>query len=265
MAASERQAEQPTQPSPARMYDYYLGGNNNFPIDRMAAEKVLELHPGMRYSARANRAFLRRAVALLAEQGIDQFIDIGSGIPTEGNVHEVAQAINADARVVYVDIDPTAIAYGQMLLGDARNVASIVADVREPDTIFSHSQTQKLIDSSQPVAILLVAIMHFIPNDQEMHTIVRTIRNSVPRGSYLVFSQAAYTADIEADQRVTDAEDVYSQSTQAFKIRARAQIHGIFDDWDALEHGLVDAVLRRPEADEEQPLSYYIAGVARKP
>src|SRR5918911_1136740 len=155
------------KPSAARMYDYYLGGSHNFELDRKMAEQAIALWPDLPLIMQTNRAFLRRAVNYLVSQGVEQFLDIGSGIPTVGNVHEVAQLANPSARVVYVDIDPITVAHSQAILQDVANVATIQADVRRPEQILGHPATRRLLDFERPMAVLLVALLHFIPDDAE--------------------------------------------------------------------------------------------------
>ena len=167
-------------PNPARIYDYLLGGKDNFPADREVAEQLLAIAPVAHDVVEDNRAFLRRAVRVLTrEAGIRQFIDLGSGLPTQGNVHEIVQAIAPDARVVYVDNDAMVVTHGRALLaGD--NTVAIQADLREPEVILGHPEVRELIDFDQPVALLLMAILHFIPDEQDPWGIVARFRRSCP-------------------------------------------------------------------------------------
>jgi len=177
-----------TVPTTARIYDYWLGGQDNFAADRVAALAITEVAPEARLMAVENRGFLRRAVRFLAaEAGITQFLDIGTGLPTQGNVHQVAQEVNAGARVVYVDNDPMVLAHSRALKTGGSTVV-IQADLREPRTILDHASTRKLIDFTQPLAVLLVAVLHFISDDDDPAAIVATIRETLPPGSYLVIS-----------------------------------------------------------------------------
>ena len=186
-----------TVPSTARMYDYWLGGHDNFAADRAAALKVSEAAPEAQLMAVENRRFLRRAVRYLAaEAGIAQFLDIGTGLPTQGNVHQVAQDINPAARVVYVDNDPMVLAHSRALKTGGNTVV-IEADLRDPRAILDQPGTRKLIDFSQPLAVLLVAVLHFISDDEDPHAIVAAIRDALPPGSYLVLSHV--TGDIRRD------------------------------------------------------------------
>src|SRR6202034_921575 len=186
-----------TVPTAARMYDYWLGGHDNFAADRIAALKVTERTPGVAEAARANRKFLGRAVRYLAgEAGIRQFLDLGTGLPTKGNVHQVAQAIAPDAHVVYVDNDPMVFAHARALkTGDG--TAVIHADLRDPDTILSHPETRRLIDFSNPLAILFVAVLHYVP-DPEAHEAVAAFTQVAAPGSHLVLTHAAGGTDPQA-------------------------------------------------------------------
>ena len=181
-------------PNPARIYDYFLGGKDNFPADREVAEQVVAIAPVARDIVEDNRAFLRRAVRLLAgEAGIRQFIDLGSGLPTQGNVHEIAQAAVPDARVVYVDNDAMVVTHSRALLaGD--NTAAIEADLRDPDSVMGHPEVRELIDFDQPIALLLMAILHFVPDDEDPYGIVARFRDALPAGSYLALSHGNRTS-----------------------------------------------------------------------
>jgi hypothetical protein len=178
-----------SKPHSARIYDYLLGGKDNFAADREVAEKTLRAWPGLRISARENRAFVRRAVAYLtAEAGVTQFLDIGSGLPTRGNVQEVAQAINPAARVVYVDNDPIVLAHGRALLSSTPEgrCAYLHADLRDPQAILDDETLRATLDFTQPIALILAAILHFFPDDENPAAIVATLKAALPRGSYLV-------------------------------------------------------------------------------
>ncbi len=173
-------------PNPARMYDYILGGVHNTEADRIAAEQARAALPDMHLIFRANRAFLRRAVLYLATQGIDQFLDVGSGIPTVGNVHEIAHNVNEDARVVYVDVDPVAVQFSAAILRDNAQATVIQADARDPASILGHPETRRLLDLDRPVALLLVSMLMFVPDDTEATGLVRAFRDALAPGSYLM-------------------------------------------------------------------------------
>ncbi len=183
------------RPNPARIYDYALGGDANFTADRAAFDALSAVYPDSALVARANRAFLRRAVTVLAQAGIDQFLDIGSGLPTVGNVHTLAQAINPMARVVYVDTDPVAVRFSRQLLDRDKvpHAAAIEADLRDSAAILAHPRARRLLDLSRPVALILAAVLPFIPDDDAALDAVRDITAALPAGSYLVISHATTT------------------------------------------------------------------------
>ena len=174
-----------SRPHPARMYDFYLGGKDNYAVDQEAAQEILRAVPEVRDMARENRAFLQRAVRfLVGEAGIRQIIDIGTGIPAAGNVHEVAREMAPDVRVIYVDNDPIVHVHASALLTGTGSTRIVLADLREPATILAHPRVRELIDFSQPVALLLVAILHFITDDANPGQIIATFRDALPLGSY---------------------------------------------------------------------------------
>ena len=258
-------------PNPARIYDYFLGGKDNFPADREVAEQVVAIAPVARDIVEDNRAFLRRAVRLLAgEAGIRQFIDLGSGLPTQGNVHEIAQAVAPDARVVYVDNDAMVVTHSRALLaGD--HPAAIEADLRDPDSVMRHPEVRELIDFDQPIALLLMAILHFIPDDEDPYGIVARFRDAMAAGSYLALSHG--TRDIPARPDMSPeamaemgakVERLYQLTTASLVTRTHAQVERFFDGFDLLDPGLVEIQLWRPdEADALLPGGFY-GGVGRK-
>ena len=258
-------------PNPARIYDYFLGGKDNFPADREVAEQVVAIAPVARDIVEDNRAFLRRAVRLLAgEAGIRQFIDLGSGLPTQGNVHEIAQAAAPDARVVYVDNDAMVVTHSRALLaGD--NTAAIEADLRDPDSVMRHPEVRELIDFDQPIALLLMAILHFVPDDEDPYGIVARFRDALPAGSHLALSHG--TRDIPARPDMSPeamaemgakVERLYQLTTASLVTRTHAQVERFFDGFDLLDPGLVEIQLWRPdEADALLPGGFY-GGVGRK-
>jgi hypothetical protein len=250
------------------MYDYFLGGYHNFEIDRRAAAQVLEVLPDTPLIMRANRAFLRRAVSFLSNQGIDQFLDIGSGIPTVGSVHEIVQRINPATRVVYVDIDPIAVIHSEAILKDVPNTAVIQADARQPAQLLAHTEVQRLIDFSRPVAVLLVALLHFITDDDEAMHLVRAFREILPSGGYLAISHG--TSENVSNAAIQAGAKVYARSTNPVVARSRAQIAAFFEGFELVEPGLVYVPLWSPEGPEdlfidEPERSVNIVGVGRKP
>lgn len=256
------------KPSAARMYDYLLGGYHNFEVDRQAVQAVIEAFPEVRLVAHANRAFLRRVVTFFAEQGIDQFLDLGSGIPTVGNVHEVAQTLNPAARVVYVDIDPVATAHSQAILKDNPKATAIQADVRQPERILSHAEVQSMLDFSKPVATLLLAILHFVTDDEEAYGVVRILRDALVPDSFIAISHASHhNAPPDVIERIEQATRRASAST---KYRSRAQIQRFFDGLELVDPGLVSIPLWRPEERDDVLLdqperALALAGAGRKP
>jgi hypothetical protein len=248
------------------MYDYFLGGGHNFAVDRQAAEQVFAIFPDMPLVAQANRAVLRRAVQYLVSQGIQQFIDIGSGIPTAGNVHEVAQRANPEARVVYVDVEPVAVAHSQAILQDVPNTVAIQGDARQPNDVLKHPDVQRMIDLNQPVGVLLVAVLHFVPDELVATDIVRSLRDALPSGSYVVITHAT-TDKVGARQKI---EELYQGTTSPFHFRTRDQVAGFFEGLEMVEPGLVYLPLWRPESDDDLLLdepdrTIGYAGVGRKP
>ena len=239
----------PDVPHPARMYDYYLGGKDNFPADREAAERALSANPEFRSTARSNRGFLQRAVRHVAEQGIDQFLDIGTGIPTAGNTHEIAQQADPQARVVYVDNDPIVLTHARALMaGMGRGRTDVLqADLRDPAGILAAAQVKELLDFDRPMALVLAAVLHFIPDEDKPYAIVGELLAALAPGSYLILSHG--TADFipaEIRDRVTG---VYTKATAPLVGRSREQVQQFFGGLDLLEPGVVTVPLWRP--DEE--------------
>jgi S-adenosyl methyltransferase len=258
-------------PNPARIYDYLLGGKDNFPADREVADQILAIAPVARDVVEDNRAFLRRAVRHLAGQaGIRQFIDLGSGLPTQGNVHEIAQAVAPDARVVYVDNDAMVVTHSRALLaGD--NTVAIQADLREPETILGHPEVRELIDFDQPVALLLMAILHFIPDDQDPFGIVARFRDALPAGSHLAISHGTRDVPERPDmsreamaEMGAKVERLYQLTTASLVTRTRAQVERFFDGFELLEPGLVEIQLWRPDDDGSLLPGGFYGGVGRR-
>ena len=250
----------------ARVYDYLLGGSHNFLSDQDLGRAMAAVDPNVRAIARANRDFLGRAVRFLAAAGIRQFLDIGSGIPTQGNVHEVAHQADPDARVVYADLDPVVIAHSTAILAGHDNAAIIRGDLREPGKILTHPASQQLIDFSQPVGLLLVAVLHFIGDAEDPSRLVATLREALAPGSYLVLCHATN----ESRPTVTQAaEKVYQRSvpTQG-RTRSRTEILRFFEGFDLVEPGLVYIPEWRPDSPGDVPSDpskfWFLAGMARK-
>ncbi|KAB2374160.1 SAM-dependent methyltransferase [Actinomadura montaniterrae] len=249
-----------TTPSVARMYDYFLGGKDNYECDRVAAQEVVRALPTVEGVARANRAFLQRAVRFVAESGIDQFLDLGTGLPTQGNVHEVARAVRPGARVAYVDNDPLVAAHARALVDADERTAVVQADLRVPAEVLDDPQVRELIDFGRPVCVLFVAVLHFVPDERDPAGIVRRFTEAVPPGSHVILSHAA----VEERRNVNVGETYRSQSANAALIaRTREQVAGLLDGLTILEPGVVPLHEWRPAGGE------YITGagwtaVARK-
>ena len=237
--------QQAEGPSIARIYDYLLGGSHNFAADEEAATTFLARWPDARETMRANRAFLGRAVRYLAGQaGIRQFLDIGSGIPTMGNVHEIAQQTAPDARVVYVDNEEVAILHSRAILARNQNATAIQADLRRPAEILGSPQLLGLLDVSQPVALLLVAVLHFFPDSDQPAALVAELRDALAPGSYVVISHG--TTDGQAPH-VAEAMGHYNQTTAPFRPRRRAEVMAFFDGLEMVDPGLLPVPLWRPD------------------
>jgi hypothetical protein len=248
----------------ARMYDYLLGGKDNYAADRAAVEAALEFFPDMAFTARANRAFLGRAVRYLAgEAGIRQFLDIGTGIPTAGNTHHVAQAIAPEASVVYVDYDPVVLAHARALPASSAEGATeyIDADLRNTGTILARAS--RLLDFTQPVAVTMLAILHSIPDADDPHAIVATVLDAVPAGSYLAISHAgSELLDPDVRQGVLGTWDGKVQ--QQLIYRSREQVARFFEGTELVEPGLVRVEEWRPDPGSPQGHSAGWCAVGRK-
>lgn len=255
-----------SRPHPARMYDYYLGGWDNYEVDRQAAEQVIAMAPEAPASARANRAFMRRAVRTVVRAGVRQIIDVGTGIPTSPNTHEVAREIDPGVRVAYVDNDPIVATHAGAKLTNTGNAAFVLADTREPKTILEHPVVQELIDFSEPVALMLVAVLHFVKDEEDPAGILAALTERLPSGSHLVLTHG--TADFHPDAD-GDARDVYKNATAHLTLRGYDAFLPFFDGFELLEPGVVQVPLWRPDgppppAEELQRIAFY-GGVGVKP
>jgi hypothetical protein len=248
---------------PARMYDYYLGGKTHFSADRDAADKVLAILPEGRDMAIANRAFLGRAVRFLTRQGITQFLDIGTGIPSPGNTREVLRDVNPKARVVFVDNDPIVITHTRALLQDGGPVGVVRADLRDTGSLLADPGIKDVLDFGRPIGVLLVAVLHFIRDQQDPAGIVETLRHAISPGSYFVISHG--TQDF-SPARATAAVQGYEEATAPFVLRSRERIERLFDGLDMVEPGVVQLPFWRPEGDiEGDPSKIWLyGGVGRK-
>ncbi|MFF9378202.1 SAM-dependent methyltransferase [Streptomyces griseoluteus] len=232
-------------PSVARMYDWLLGGVENYAVDRHACRKLLQVAPSSRALARSNRAFLRRVVRVLAEDyGIRQFIDHGSGMPTQDNVHQVAQRVDPQARVVYVDNDPSVLAHGRAVLEENDNTVVLHADMRDTQDILTHPEVQGLIDFSQPVAALFVSVLHCLPDADQPGELVRRVAESLAPGSFLVVCQlVSRRADVR--DRVTELMQLATHGNWG-RVREEHEVREYFDGLEIIEPGLVDVARWRP-------------------
>ena len=252
-------------PHPARVYDYFLGGKDNFEADRTAGEAAIKAFPKTAESARASRAFLRRVVYFLAEgAGIRQFLDIGTGLPSGQNVHEVAQSAAPEARIVYVDNDPIVLRHAQALLTSTREgvTSYLDADVRDPEKILD--QAAATLDFSQPVALLLMGILHSVEDRSDPHGIVRKLVDALPGGSYLAISHL--TADIYPELTQFAAALNERKLEGPLVLRDLAQVTSFFDGLEIVEPGVVQLSKWRPRSAEEASAAAALwGGVARKP
>ncbi len=238
-----------TAPNVARIYDYLLGGKDNFAADRDAARQLQDAIPDVAAIARDNRSFLGRVVRYLAaEGGIRQFLDLGSGLPTQANVHELAQGVvefTSDVHVVYVDNDPVVASHGQALLASGGNVAMVSGDLRQPATILRHPDVAELLDFSQPVAVLCTSTLHFIADEAGPHKIVAEYRDHLASGSYLAITHAIGTEELAAERQ--GAEAVYRQASSQLHVRPLADVLRFFDGFELVEPGFTWLAEWRPE------------------
>ena len=252
-----------TRPSIARIYDYLLLGKDNFAADRVAAEKLMQSRLDPRRLALANRGFLRRVVRFLAKQGVSQFLDLGSGLPTSPSVHEVARDVIPGARVVYVDHDPIVIAYNDALLATRDGVITVRADVRDPDAVLGNDALAACLDFSQPVAVLLLSVLHFISGDEDAPGIIARFRERMAPGSYLAISIG--TSDGADPEMLADATETYADARMPFTLRSCAQVMDLFKGFDLAEPGLVSLPEWRPDFNtDRKPLQGPTVGAAAR-
>ncbi|MEV2214205.1 SAM-dependent methyltransferase [Streptomyces sp. NPDC050997] len=250
-----------SRPHPARIYDYLLGGKDNYEVDQRAGDELAAAAPEVRIGVRANRAFLRRAVRHVVGSGVRQILDIGTGLPTSPNVHETAQELAPDVHVAYVDNDPIVNAHAGALLSDSGASSVVLADLRDPRAVLDHPDVRRVIDFDEPVALLLVAVVHFLTDADKPGQIIATLRDALPAGSFLVLSHA--TGDF-ADRSA--AQDVYSKASATLNLRSRDEIAGFFDGFELVDPGLAQAPFWRPDTPPpagSAEIGFY-GGVARK-
>ncbi len=256
-----------TVPSVSRIYDYFLGGSHNFEVDREAARVALKAMPGAPKISQANRAVMRRAVRFAVDRGITQFLDIGSGIPTFGNVHEVAQELHPGARVVYVDNDPVAVAHSRAVLAGNPDAAVAAADLRDPRSILEHPETARLLDLGRPLALMLVAVVHFLSDADRPAEIIATLREVLAPGSVMVITHATMeTGPTPAGQRGVQA--VYQRTATPLIMRTTAELEPFFDGFEIVEPGVVPLPYWRPDTpltdDDDPAVLHGLAGVGLK-
>jgi SAM-dependent methyltransferase len=243
----------PSQPSPARIYDFWLGGSQNFEADREAGRRAAAAMPTLVAAIRANRSFLGRVVRHLAGPacGVTQFLDLGSGVPTVGNVHEVAMAVNPDVKVVYVDVDQVAVAHARHLLKDVAGAEAVLADLRRPETVLEHPLVRRTLDLERPVAVLMNAVLHFIPDEEDPAGIVAAYLDAVAPGSYLALSHAA--PDLAHPGEQQEMLDDYRRSTKVpFINREPEQVAGWLSGLEIQPPGLVTVDQWQPEPNSAE-------------
>jgi hypothetical protein len=250
------------KPSSARAYDYVLGGNHNFAVDREFVRQVQAVYPESKFFALQNRAYLRRVVLHLMEQGVHQFLDLGSGIPTVGNVHEIAQESDPSARVVYVDIEHVAVAHSQLILEDNPNAVMVHADITKPGLVLNDPATREMLDFNQPIAILAITIGHYVRED--VQGVFAAYRDAVPSGSHLALSHLTHDF-LDMDQITS----FMSRTQNSVTPRTKDEILELFGDWELAEPGLVmTSQWRADRAGDSQDVAEQrdglYAGVARK-
>jgi S-adenosyl methyltransferase len=253
-----------TVPNAARMYDYYLGGKDNYAVDREAAEKIMALGPS-RDICLANRRFLGRAVRLAAQDGIRQFLDLGTGLPTQENVHEVVQQAAPESRVVYVDYDPVVLAHARALRTINKTTTVVQRDIRRPAEILAHPDVRRLIDFSRPVAVLFIAVLHCLTEEEDPWGVVRTFSEAMAPGSHLVIS---HLTDDAHPEEGTAAREVYDSATAPLIHRSHEQISRFFTGLDLLDPGVTQVNEWRPDSDFDrvrQGGEWFYVGVGRKP
>ncbi|MFE6173917.1 SAM-dependent methyltransferase [Streptomyces sp. NPDC056464] len=239
-----------SKPHPARMYDWYLGGKDNYPVDEAMGKQMLALDPRVPVMARVNRAFMHRATSWLARQGVRQFLDIGTGIPTEPNLHQIAQRIAPDARVVYCDNDPIVLAHAAALLRGTDEGATeyLQADVRDPDAILGGAR--KILDFGRPVALSLVALLHFVPDEDGAHELVGRLLSELPSGSHLVITHAS--ADFTPEESKAATEKLKAAGV-TLALRSREEFARFFDGLELVEPGVQVPHQWHPELGEPVP------------
>ncbi|MCF3962432.1 SAM-dependent methyltransferase [Streptomyces fuscigenes] len=251
-----------SKPHPARIYDYLLGGKNNYELDRAAGDRLAGAAPEVRAGVRANRAFLGRAVRHVVGTGVRQILDIGTGLPTSPTVQEIAREVATGVRIAYVDNDPIVNTYADALLAGSDGTGVVVGDLRDPAALVEHPDVRRVVDFDEPVALLLVAVLHFLTEADDPRRVVATLRDALAPGSFLVLSHA--TGDF-ADRR--EAQAVYDNASASLNLRTKAEVERFFDGFELLEPGLSEVPFWRPDAPPPTApgeIGFY-GGVARRP
>ncbi|MHA6758483.1 SAM-dependent methyltransferase [Streptacidiphilus sp. PAMC 29251] len=260
----------PERPSIARIYDFYLGGNHNLPADRAAAAEVVEVMPELPEIMRINRAFLQRCVRHLVGLGIGNFLDLGSGIPTVGNVHEIAQAVDPTSRVVYVDSDPVAVAHSREILAGNDRAMVVSGDLRDAKAVLGDPEVNRLLllGLGEPLAVLMSAVLHFVPDDDEAAALVADYREAMPSGSYLALSHASHRQEAESAARVGKAAEQYSRTVAPMKLRSLDDVARLLQGFELVEPGIVYCTEWRPDPEDGPAAPVHlpqICALARKP
>jgi SAM-dependent methyltransferase len=263
MIESSPEGFETDRPSVARLNDFLLGGHHNYAADRELGRQLIEAEPNTRLIVRENRGFLSRAVKFLSDGGIRQFLDLGSGIPAQENVHEIAQRRDPESRVVYVDHDPGVVAHSKHLLRGNPLVSVINADLRTPEAVLRHPEVRRLLNPGQPVGVLMLTVLHFIPDSDDPAGIVAEYAKAMAPGSYLVVSHATNDSAPGAAAKV---ENLYRQATSSVHTRTSAEIRKFFAGFELVEPGLVYLPSWRPDGQppENPERAWFYAGVGRK-
>jgi len=253
------------KPNAARVYDYLIGGKLNYAIDREFAERILQVRPEARELALLNRRWLRRAVRFGAEQGIRQFLDIGSGMPTVSHVHEIVQSIDPQARVVYVDNEPIAVAHSEIVLQDNANAEMVQADAEIPAGVLEHPTTARLLDFTEPVMLIMAAFIHFVPDSRDPAGLIAAYRDALAPGSYLALSSGTFEGQGEEVRR---AAELYQRSVTDVVARSREELRALVAGFEILPPGIVFTPEWRPddpgEVGEHPEQASQLALVGRK-
>lgn len=255
-----------TVPNAARMYDYALGGHHNFAIDREFFQQAVAAMPNAAQVAHSNRAFLGRVVRWLVDAGIRQFLDVGSGIPTLGNVHEVAQESNPDCRVMYVDIDPVAVQQSRAMLAGNPKADVIQADVQRPEEILSDPAVLELLDFSEPIAVLLISVLPFVPDSADPAGIIKRFGDALVSGSYLAVSHVGPDPDPDRRRAQENARKLYERTPTPVTVRTADEIRQLLTGWKLTEPGVVVADEWHPDPEADGPLQpVALAVLAQRP